>query len=312
LFCYNAIKLLNNKRRNTQELYPLNLVLLTILTLLAFAANSLLNRGALQYELIGPGEFAALRVAFGALTLFMLLAWRNQSLPKPKSINFKGVTGLAAYMVGFSYAYVNLDAGLGALILFGTVQVAMFIAAAFSGERLSIYRWIGAFIALFGLLVLFWPDKNFSLPLPGLLLMLVAAFGWALYSLEGRKVSDPLLATTWNFIYVLPITLLALLLTTNAGGVSGIGGIESSVLITTNGVLLAMVSGAVMSGLGYALWYWVLPQLDVTTGALAQLLVPVFALVLGALFLQEVVSLRATVAAALIVGGVAVGSLLKR
>tara|TARA_B110000503_G_scaffold23365_1_gene36466 strand:- start:4272 stop:5135 length:864 start_codon:yes stop_codon:yes gene_type:complete len=287
----------------------LNLVLLTILTLLAFAANSLLNRGALQYELIGPGEFAALRVAFGALTLFMLLAWRNKSLPKPKFINFKGVAGLAAYMVGFSYAYVNLDAGLGALILFGTVQVVMFIAAAFSGERLSIYRWIGALIALFGLLVLFWPDKNVSLPLPGLLLMLVAAFGWALYSLEGRKVSDPLLATTWNFIYVLPITLLVLLLTTNSGGV---GGIESSVLITTNGVLLAMVSGAVMSGLGYALWYWVLPQLDVTTGAIAQLLVPVFALVLGALFLQEVVSLRATVAAALIVGGVAVGSLLKR
>jgi drug/metabolite transporter (DMT)-like permease len=287
----------------------LNLVLLTILTLLAFAANSLLNRGALQHELIGPGEFAALRVAFGALTLFMLLAWRNKSLPKPKSINFKGVVGLAAYMVGFSYAYVNLDAGLGALILFGTVQVVMFIAAAFSGERLSIYRWVGAFIALFGLLVLFWPDKNVSLPLPGLLLMLVAAFGWALYSLEGRKVSDPLLATTWNFIYVLPITLLVLLLTTNSGGV---GGIESSVLITTNGVLLAMVSGAVMSGLGYALWYWVLPQLDVTTGALAQLLVPVFALVLGAFFLQEVVSLRATVAAALIVGGVAVGSLLKR
>jgi drug/metabolite transporter (DMT)-like permease len=290
-------------------MYPLNLVLFTILTLLAFAANSLLNRGALQYELIGPGEFAALRVAFGALTLFMLLAWRNKSLPKPKPINFKGVAGLATYMVGFSYAYVNLDAGLGALILFGTVQVVMFVAAAFSGERLSIYRWIGAFIALFGLLVLFWPDKNVSLPLPGLLLMLVAAFGWALYSLEGRKVSDPLLATTWNFIYVLPITLLVLLLTTNVGGV---GGIESSVLITTNGVLLAMVSGAVMSGLGYALWYWVLPQLYVTTGALAQLLVPVFALVLGALFLQELVSLRATVAAALIVGGVAVGSLLRR
>jgi drug/metabolite transporter (DMT)-like permease len=130
--------------------------------------------------------------------------------------------------------------------------------------------------------------------------MLVAAFGWALYSLEGRKVSDPLLTSTWNFIYVLPITLLALL-------ISG-----DSVLITFNGVVLALVSGAMMSGLGYALWYWVLPQLDVTVGALAQLLVPVFALILGALFLQEVVSLRATVAAALIVGGVAAGSLLKR
>ena len=278
----------------------MRLIILTLVTLLAFAANSLLNRGALQYELIGPGEFAALRVAFGALTLFILLAWRNKSLPKTKPIQFKGVVGLAAYMVGFSYAYVNLDAGLGALILFGTVQVVMFAAAAFSGERLSVYRWLGAFIALLGLVVLFLPDKQVNLPLHGVLLMLVAAFGWALYSLEGRKVSDPLLTSTWNFIYVLPITLLALL-------ISG-----DSILITFNGVLLALVSGAVMSGLGYALWYWVLPQLDVTVGALAQLLVPVFALILGALFLQEVVSLRATVAAALIVGGVAAGSLLKR
>jgi len=278
----------------------MRLIILTLVTLLAFAANSLLNRGALQYELIGPGEFAALRVAFGALTLFILLAWRNKSLPKTKPIQFKGVVGLAAYMVGFSYAYVNLDAGLGALILFGTVQVVMFAAAAFSGERLSVYRWLGAFIALLGLVVLFLPDKQVNLPLHGVLLMLVAAFGWALYSLEGRKVSDPLLTSTWNFIYVLPITLLALL-------ISG-----DSVLITFNGVVLALVSGAMMSGLGYALWYWVLPQLDVTVGALAQLLVPVFALILGALFLQEVVSLRATVAAALIVGGVAAGSLLKR
>ena len=267
---------------------------------MAFAANSLLNRGALQYELIGPGEFATLRVAFGALTLFILLAWRNKSLPKAKPLQFKGVVGLASYMVGFSYAYVNLDAGLGALILFGTVQVVMFAAAAFSGERLSAYRWLGAVIALLGLVVLFLPDKEVNLPFNGVLLMLVAAFGWALYSLEGRKVSDPLLTSTWNFIYVLPITLLALL-------ISG-----DSVLITFSGVLLALVSGAMMSGLGYALWYWVLPQLDVTVGALAQLLVPVFALILGALFLQEVVSLRATVAAALIIGGVAAGSLLKR
>jgi drug/metabolite transporter (DMT)-like permease len=244
-----------------------------------------------------------LRVAFGALTLFMLLAWRNKLLPKPQPIQLKGIAGLAAYMVGFSYAYVNLDAGLGALILFGTVQVVMFIAAAFSGERLSFYRWLGALIALLGLLVLFWPDKNVSLPLSDLLLMLLAAFGWALYSLEGRKVSDPLLTTTWNFIYVLPITLLVLVIAGEAG---------DGLHITANGVWLALVSGAVMSGLGYALWYWILPKLDVTTGALAQLLVPVFALILGALFLQEIVSFRAVVAAVLIVGGVALGSLLKR
>ena len=290
----------------------MNLFLLTILTLLAFAANSLLNRGALQYELMGPGEFAVLRVAFGALTLFMLLAWRNKRMPKPKSIQFKGVVGLAAYMVGFSYAYVNLDAGLGALILFGTVQVVMFVAAAVAGERLSFYRWLGALIALLGLLVLFWPDKNVNLPLPGLLLMLLAAFGWALYSLEGRKVSDPLLTTTWNFIYVLPITLLVFLIVAEVAKVGGTAEAADSLHITANGVLLAMVSGAVMSGLGYALWYRVLPKLDVTTGALAQLLVPVFALALGAFFLQELVSLRAILATVLIVVGVAVGSLVKR
>ena len=164
------------------------LTLFTLLTLLAFAVNSLLNCGALQYELIGPGEFAALRVAFGSLVLFMLLVWRNKNFPKPKPILVKGVTGLAAYILGFSYAYMRLDAGLGALILFGTVQVVMFVAAAFSGERLSVYRWLVAVIALLGLGVLFWPDKNVSLPLGGLLLMLVAAFGWALYSIMGARL----------------------------------------------------------------------------------------------------------------------------
>ena len=273
------------------------LALLTLVALLAFAANSLLNRGALQYELIGPGEFAILRVACGALTLFLLLAWRHKSLPQPKPIQ---LIGLAAYILGFSYAYVNLDAGLGALLVFGTVQVVMFVAAAFAGERLSIYRWLGAAIALGGLVVLSWPDERVSLPLDSFLLMLLAGLGWALYSLEGRKVKDPLLTTTWNFIYVLPITLLALIMA------------DDPVLVTSKGILLALVSGALMSGLGYALWYWVLPQLEVTVGALAQLLVPVIALILGALFLQEVVSLRTTLSATMIVGGVAVGSLLKK
>ena len=277
----------------------MKLTLLTLLTLLAFAANSLVNRGALQYELIGPGEFALLRVTFGALTLFALLTWRNKYWPKPKPIQFKGVAALAIYIVGFSYAYVNLDAGLGALIVFGTVQVVMFAVAAFAGERLSIYRWIGAAVAFVGLVILCWPDKNTSLPIASLLLMLMAGFGWAFYSLEGRRVSDPLLTSTWNFIYVVPITLIVLIM---AG---------DTLVITFNGVLLAFVSGALMSGLGYALWYWVLPQLEVTVSALAQLLVPVFALILGALLLQEVVSLRTTLSAALIVGGVAVGSLLK-
>ena len=276
------------------------LILFTALTLIAFAANSLINRGALIHELIGPGEFATLRVIFGGMTLFFLLVWRNKHIPKPQPIQIKGAVGLATYMIGFSYAYMSLNAGLGALILFGTVQVVMFVAAAFSGERLSIHRWFGSIVALVGLFVLFWPDKNINLPLDSLGLMLLAGWGWAVYSLEGRKVIDPLLTTTWNFIYVFPVTLLVLLITVDG------------LVVTGHGVFLAFISGAVMSGLGYVLWYWVLPQLDVTIGALSQLLVPVIALVLGSIFLQEIITQRATIAAILIVGGVAVGSAYKR
>jgi len=278
----------------------LPLILFTALTLIAFAANSLINRGALIHELIGPGEFATLRVIFGGMTLFFLLAWRNKHIPKPQPIQIKGAVGLATYMIGFSYAYIGLNAGLGALILFGTVQVVMFVAAAFSGERLSIHRWFGSIVALVGLFILFWPDKNINLPLDSLGLMLLAGWGWAVYSLEGRKVIDPLLTTTWNFIYVFPVTLLVLLITVDG------------LVVTGHGVFLAFISGAVMSGLGYVLWYWVLPQLDVTIGALSQLLVPVIALVLGSIFLQEIITQRATIAAILIVGGVAVGSAYKR
>jgi len=278
----------------------LPLILFTALTLIAFAANSLINRGALIHELIGPGEFATLRVIFGGMTLFFLLAWRNKHIPKPQPIQIKGTVGLATYMIGFSYAYMGLNAGLGALILFGTVQVVMFVAAAFSGERLSIHRWFGSIVALVGLFILFWPDKNINLPLDSLGLMLLAGWGWAIYSLEGRKVIDPLLTTTWNFIYVLPVTLLVLLITVDG------------LVVTVHGIFLAFISGAVMSGLGYVLWYWVLPQLDVTIGALSQLLVPVIALVLGSIFLQEIITQRAAIAAILIVGGVAVGSAYKR
>ena len=276
------------------------LILFTALTLIAFAANSLINRGALIHELIGPGEFATLRVIFGGMTLFFLLVWRNKHIPKPQPIQIKGAVGLATYMIGFSYAYMSLNAGLGALILFGTVQVVMFVAAAFSGERLSIHRWFGSIVALVGFFILFWPDKNINLPLDSLGLMLLAGWGWAVYSLEGRKVIDPLLTTTWNFIYVFPVTLLVLLITVDG------------LVVTVHGVFLAFISGAVMSGLGYVLWYWVLPQLDVTIGALSQLLVPVIALVLGSIFLQEIITQRATIAAILIVGGVAVGSAYKR
>jgi len=279
----------------------MQLFALTLLTLTAFAANSLLNRAALVNDLIGAGEFASLRIASGAITLLVLLAISRKAWPKPRAIDIKAVLGLAAYMVGFSFAYVRLDAGLGALILFGTVQVAIFAVALKAGESLPTSRSFGAVIALCGLGVLFWPNESVDLPWFGVLLMLVAALGWVVYSLQGRKVSDPLCATAWNFIYALPVPVIVQLLVQSIG--------DQTWFMTTNGALLAMTSGAIMSGLGYALWYRVLPQLDVSMGALSQLLVPVIALVLGVVLLNETVDVRTLVAAALIVGGVAIGSL---
>jgi drug/metabolite transporter (DMT)-like permease len=281
----------------------MQLIVLTGITLLAFAANSILNRMALANDLIGAGDFALLRVAAGAITLMLLLVVRNRRLPLIQKIQFKSVLGLGAYMVGFSYAYISLDAGLGALILFGTVQVVMFAAAVMAGETLPKARWLGMVLALLGLLVLFWPDTEgaeLSVPWRGSSLMLVAAFGWALFSLQGRKITDPLQATAWNFVYVLPLPLVVVMLLPDATPMSSAG------------VWLALVSGAVTSGLGYALWYRVLPQMEITISALSQLLVPVFALLLGAVLLGEVITMRAVIAAVLIVGGVALGSILSR
>lgn len=276
----------------------MQLIILTGLALLAFAANSILNRIALANELIGAGDFALLRVAAGAAMLLLLLVVRNRRMPSIQKAHVRSVLGLGVYMVGFSYAYVNLDAGLGALILFGTVQVVMFVAAVVAGESLPATRWLGMALALLGLLVLYWPSGDIAMAWSGALLMSVAGFGWAFYSLQGRRAEDPLQATAWNFVYALPLPLVVVM------------AIPDATSISTAGLLLALASGAVTSGLGYALWYRVLPQMEITLSALIQLLVPVLALCLGAVLMDELITMQALMATVLIVGGVAVGSIL--
>ena len=276
----------------------MQLIILTGLALLAFAANSILNRIALANELIGAGDFALLRVAAGAAMLLLLLVVRNRQMPSIQKAHVRSVLGLGVYMVGFSYAYVNLDAGLGALILFGTVQVVMFLAAVVAGESLPATRWLGMALALLGLLVLYWPSGDIAMAWSGALLMSVAGFGWAFYSLQGRRAEDPLQATAWNFVYALPLPLVVVM------------AIPDATSISSAGLLLALASGAVTSGLGYALWYRVLPQMEITLSALIQLLVPVLALCLGAVLMDELITMQALMATVLIVGGVAIGSIL--
>ena len=265
---------------------------LTALTMVAFAANSLLNRAALVDGGTTPMAFAAVRVVAGALVLVALVATRN-GLPKSGVFGRAvGAGSLVVYLLGFSFAYIALDAGLGALILFGVVQVTMFVGAILSGERLPAARWIGAVAALLGLAWLVWPSEA-SAPLSAVLLMTGAAVGWGVYSLAGRGASDALGETAANFVFAAPPVLLVWVLM--AGGVDA------------RGLVLGVISGALTSGLGYALWYSVLPTLDRTVAALAQLTVPVIAVLGGVLFLGEAVTGRLVLASLIILGGVALG-----
>lgn len=258
--------------------------------MVAFAANSLLNRAAVGAGLIEALPFALLRVIAGAVTLGLLArAW-------PARTNVVPALWLAVYLIGFSLAYVALDAGVGALILFACVQVTMLAGAAIGGEALPARRLLGALVAMAGLAALLLPGTGAVPALTPAIAMAAAGVGWGLYSLAGRGAGAPLRATAANFMLAVPMLVLAAL-PFGWGSPSGMG------------VVLALVAGAVTSGLGYALWYRVLPALGAGRAAVAQLSVPVIALAAGALLLGEGLGLAAMLAAGVVLAGVAIASI---
>lgn len=267
----------------------MRLIILVSLTMLAFAANSILNRMALTEGEAGAASFAALRLLSGALMLALIVQIRGQASWRLTSA--AGPLSLLAYVIGFSFAYLSLDAGLGALILFGGVQMTMFAGALLRGESVPAMRWAGAGLAFAGLSFLMWPSDTAPVPLLGAGLMLVAALGWGIYSLLGAGAADPLGATARNFLWATPLGLLPALFMWDG--------------MSPAGALLAVLSGAVTSGLGYALWYRVLPELPASVAAVAQLTVPIIALAGGILFIGEEASWRFLVAAGMVLGGVA-------
>ena len=260
------------------------LFLSTLLAMTAFAANSVLTRWGVAGEGMTPGAFAAIRTLSGAVVLMALLARRGATAPRRPG---PGALWLALYMIGFSLAYTGLDAGTGALILFGVVQLTMFGGALAGAEAVPARRWIGAGVSLSGLALLAAPGAVGA----GTVFMALAGLAWGLYSLHGRGARDPLAETGWNFLYALPLVALLAL--------SGLG------TVSVAGVGLAVVSGAVTSGLGYALWYRILPALGASRAAVAQLSVPVIAALGGAVLLGEMPDARLVAASALVLGGIA-------
>jgi drug/metabolite transporter (DMT)-like permease len=265
--------------------------------MVAFAANSLLNRAAVARGEIGALEFAAIRTAAGAVTLAALVLLRRSGGLPPGGVMAVGALSLATYMIGFSVAYLRLDAGIGALILFGGVQLTMFAGGLLGGERPGVRRWIGSAMALGGLAWMFWPTHGVQIDPFAAAAMGAAALGWGVYSLNGRRTTDALGATAANFGLAAPLCILALLL------------VPGTAPATAQGILLAVISGAVTSGLGYALWYALLPRLTATAASLTQPSVPVIVLAGGALVLGEAVAPATMLAAALVLGGVVFGSL---
>jgi len=278
----------------------MRLFLLTCLTMTAFAANSVLNRMALAGGSIDAASFGTIRLIAGAVMLAGLCLVLRGGVRLGGTGRVMGVLALLVYMYGFSAAYTALDAGLGALILFGVVQITMFAGGLLAGEATPPRRWIGAALAFAGLAWLLWPGAGPQISVPHGLSMALAGVGWGLYSLTGRREPDALQATAANFILAAPLgVIVGLTLPAGAGGTHA----------GPEGIALAILAGAVTSGLGYALWYRVLPGLDSAVAAVAQLTVPVIAVAGGMVFLGESLGLQTVLASALVLGGVAISVL---
>lgn len=281
----------------TSPTSPFRLLGLTTLAMIAFAANSVLARLALTDASIGPWEFTAIRFISGAMILALIA--------KPvtyKAGSWGSAAALLLYGALFSYAYIGLEAGTGALILFAAVQITMIGGGLLAGERLSALQWGGTTLAIAGLIYLLAPGIS-APPLLAALMMMVAGIGWGLYSLRGRKAGDPTAQTAGNFMRVGIICLLASPL---------VFMLLPKTDITRMGIIWALTSGIITSGLGYVIWYMALKDLTATRAGIAQLTVPVIAALGGMIFINEPLTWQFLVTALVILGGVGVATMTRR
>jgi drug/metabolite transporter (DMT)-like permease len=264
--------------------------------MLAFAGNSLLCRVALKETGIDASSFTSIRLISGSAMLLLVVKISRGKLEY--SGNWRSAFALFAYAAGFSFAYVTLPAATGALLLFGAVQSTMIGHALWKGDYLQKAQILGLFIAICGLIGMFFPGLSMP-PLLGSLLMLCAGIAWGIYSLRGRGSGDPTTVSAGNFLRAVCLAIVLSILT-----------IEH-ISLDNEGVGYAILSGAVASGLGYAVWYTVVPALKATNAATVQLSVPVIAALGGVLFLGESITLRLALASLAIVGGIALVILVK-
>ncbi len=274
-----------------KEFTPTKLFLGITLTLFFFASNSLLCRWAMAEHTIDAYSFTFLRLLSGALALQLILYYKNRSLSFDMKKNWLSSFMLFCYAISLSYAYIDIDTGLGALILFAIVQLSMVLSALFLKEVLPFQKIIGLAVAFMGLGFLLFPKGDIELSYIHVLLMMLSGLAWAVYTLLGKKSVQPLKHTADNFLKSLVYVAISFIF------------IESW-FVSLEGLILALISGAITSGIGYALWYFLLPKITIITASVVQLIVPVIAIFLGLLFLQEEISLTLIISTVIILSGI--------
>lgn len=270
---------------------PARVFTLTLCAMIAFAGNSILCRLALAHTTIDAASFTTVRIVAGALTLWLIVSLRDRTTTVAG--NWPSAFALFAYAIGFSLAYVSLTTATGALLLFGAVQATMIGYGLWTGERLNRQQVTGLALALAGLVGLLLPGLT-APPVGGALLMLGAGVAWGVYSLRGRGAGDPTRVTAGNFIRAVPFALIVSVL------------MLSRTSLDSAGLIYAVLSGALASGIGYAIWYTALHGLSATNAATVQLSVPVIAALGGVALLGEAITLRLVITSAAILGGVAI------
>lgn len=274
----------------------------TLFALLAFAANSILCRIALGTDLIDPAGFTIIRLLSGSITLYFILMLSQKFMRSNGVTNneteitskgsWLGSLCLFIYALTFSYAYIHLETGTGALLLFGTVQIFMVIYSLFLRVTLSKIEWLGLISAFSGFIYLVYPEVN-TPSVSGLILMTISGLAWAGYTVIGKQSKAPLVDTCYNFFRTIPLVLGLTLLT------------FSTAEYSSNGIWLAVTSGALMSGVGYAIWYVALKGLTATQAGVLQLSVPIIAALGGVFFMNEMLTLRLSISMIIVVGGIA-------